>query len=94
MAQYLSLAKNHSGISFKPTKVYQKIKARSFNDYRSAPAETEKSVDRDSQSQLRKSFKGRTPTMRDIDVKELVKKYPSNYVNIKQFIKDQKGHFS
>ena len=50
MAQYLSLAKNHSGISFKPTKVYQKIKARSFNDYRSAPAETEKSVDRDSQS--------------------------------------------
>ena len=32
--------------------------------------------------------------MRDHDVKELVKKYPSNYVNIKQFIKEQKGHFS
>ena len=95
LAQLLKLANNASGISFKPREVYQKLKSKSFHDYKSVPVVTVHCPGWEAARDCRfhMQFKGKTPSLRDTDIRELIKKYPQNYVNIKQFIKD-KGRFS
>ena len=38
-------------------------------------------------NRINQSFKGKTPSLNDADVKALIHKYPTNYVGVKEYLK-------
>ncbi|CDW81238.1 UNKNOWN [Stylonychia lemnae] len=77
----------HFNASFIPTKFFSK---RRFNsvalDQKSNRANDSSSDQRRPDSRFNLQFKAKTPSINDSDVRQLVKQYPTNYINVKEYI--------
>eukprot|EP00347_Sterkiella_histriomuscorum_P013907 403362900 len=76
--------------SFRPIKFFQKRRQQSI-DYQNKSRDSSRNDDIRNETQVyNMKFKGKTPTLQDDQIKQLIHQYPTNYVNVRDYIKTKK----